>query len=91
MNRIANKMPTTKANAANTYQADDQPAISSLKLVLPRVKWLTTAWAQNEPMVAPRPLVIIMNTPCALLRIFSSVFWSTKSEPLMLKKSKATP
>ena len=27
----------------------------------------------------------------ALERMLSSVFWSTKSDPLMLKKSKATP
>ena len=42
-------------------------------------------------MVAPKPLVIIINRPWAELRISISVSLSTKREPLMLKKSKATP
>ena len=45
----------------------------------------------NVPMVAPKPLVIIMNNPCALLRMLMSVSLSTNKEPETLKKSKATP
>ena len=36
-------------------------------------------------------VVIIINSPCALLRISGFVLWSTNSAPEMLKKSNATP
>ena len=42
-------------------------------------------------MEAPRPLVISMNTPCALERMSGVVFSLTYREPEMLKKSNATP
>ena len=43
------------------------------------------------PRIAPTPLVISMNNPCALARIRGSLCCSTNSDPEMLKKSKAMP
>ena len=43
------------------------------------------------PIVAPRPFVIIINSPCAEERVSASVFWSTNKAPEILKKSNATP
>ena len=43
------------------------------------------------PRIAPKPLVIIINKPCADERIFELVEVSTNSEPEILKKSKAIP
>ena len=51
----------------------------------------TTAPAAYEPKKAPKPLVIIMKTPCAEERISRLVSFSTNSDPEMLKKSNATP
>ena len=50
-----------------------------------------THWAPNVPIMAPKPLVININTPCALERIDASVSLSTYREPDTLKKSNATP
>ena len=52
---------------------------------------MQTAPAAYEPKKAPKPLVIIIKTPCAEERISRLVSFSTKSEPEMLKKSNATP
>ena len=54
-------------------------------------KAFTTACAPSVPTVAPTPLVIRKKRACALERIEGSVSRSTKSEPEILKKSKATP
>ena len=43
------------------------------------------------PKIAPIPLVIIINKPCAEERFFESVFVSTNNDPEILKKSKAIP
>ena len=51
----------------------------------------TTACAPSVPIVAPKPFVMITNSPCALERMPRSVSLSTNSEPDMLKKSNATP
>ena len=49
-------------------------------------KWLTISIAPIVPIVAPNPLVIIMNNPWALLRIEEEVILSTYSPPDTLKK-----
>ena len=43
------------------------------------------------PKIAPNPLVIIMNKPCAEERILESVVVSTNKDPEILKKSNANP
>lgn len=47
--------------------------------------------ADNVPIVAPNPFVIIMNNPCALDLMFGVVILSTYRPPDTLKKSKAIP
>ena len=70
---------TTSAYPAKMNQESGHPYAS------------TTAPAAYEPKKAPKPLVIIIKTPCAEERISRLVSFSTKSEPEMLKKSNATP
>ncbi|MNU07851.1 hypothetical protein D3C72_2536300 [compost metagenome] len=43
------------------------------------------------PTTAPKPFVIIINKPCAELRIRDVVEVSTNREPEILKKSNAIP
>ncbi len=45
----------------------------------------------KAPKTAPKPLVIIINNPCAEERILEFVDVSTNKEPEILKKSKAIP
>ena len=68
------------------YQALGQEGFAALYTVAS-----TTAPAARVPMVAPKPLVIIMNRPWALERMSSAAFCSTYREPEMLKKSNAMP
>ena len=57
-----------------------------------KVKYLSIKIPLRElPRIAPNPLVIIINNPCALALFSFGTFEFTNKEPEILKKSKAIP
>ena len=83
-------MPITSAYAANISQISIHSRLTSLPSAYTE-NASTTAPLAYPPMMAPSPLVIIKNNPCALARMEELASCSTNNEPEMLKKSKAIP
>ena len=54
-------------------------------------KTIDDGLSRHRSYGSTQTIVIIMNNPCALLRMLMSVSLSTNKEPETLKKSKATP
>lgn len=88
---MANTIATTKAYAEKINHDVCQPAALAITSLCDSTKLFTTTCAANVPIVAPMPFVININSPCAEDLMHGSVSLSTNNEPLMLKKSNATP
>src|SRR3954462_901251 len=87
LNRIAKAIAIIKAYIEKESQIECQSLVPSEE-----VKYLSII----KPLIllpkkAPKPLLIIINKPWALERIFGSVDVSMNSEPEILKKSNAIP